>query len=160
MAQIAIIGYGKMGKEIEKILTLQNHSITAIIDNQSDWESMFPNFLNSDVAIEFSTPESAIDNFKRCFEKQYSAGLPALQAWFDQLPEMIALCSNTSNSFIYGSNFSIGANLFFKINEYAAKLINGQPQYDVTIEEDTSSDQKRYPQRDSHYHCQYYPGAD
>jgi 4-hydroxy-tetrahydrodipicolinate reductase len=134
LAKIAIIGYGKMGKEIERILIQQNHSITAIIDNQSDWETMFSDFLNSDVAIEFSTPESAIDNFKRCFENNIPL-VAGTTGWFDQLPDMINLCSDTSKSFIYGSNFSIGANLFFKINEYAAKLINGQPQYDVIIEE-------------------------
>ena len=104
------------------------------ISNKIDWKNKFSDFLSSDVAIEFSTPESAIDNFKLCFENNIPL-VSGTTGWFDQLPAMIKICSNSSNSFIYGSNFSIGANLFFKINEYAAKLMNGQPQYEVTIEE-------------------------
>lgn len=134
MAKIAIIGYGKMGKEIEQILIRQNHSISAIIDNESDWEVKFADFLKSDVAIEFSTPESAIENFKRCFDNKIPL-VTGTTGWFDRLPEVIKLCSKNCNAFIYGSNFSIGANLFFKINEFAAKLMNVQSQYEVSIEE-------------------------
>lgn len=134
MLKIAIIGYGKMGKEIESQLKNGSCEISAIIDNEEDWKLKHNAFLNSDVAIEFSTPNTVIDNLLRCFH----ANIPVVcgtTGWASETEKMIEVCKKTSNALIYGSNFSIGANLFFKINELTAQWMNHQQQYDVMIEE-------------------------
>lgn len=134
MIKVAILGYGKMGKEIEKVVLREGMNIVARIDNEEDWETQREAFLSSDVAIEFSTPGTVVKNLTRCFE----ANIPVVcgtTGWTNVEKDILKQCQATSNALIYGSNFSIGANMFFKINDLMAQLMNQQPQYDVTIEE-------------------------
>ena len=134
MIKVAILGYGKMGKAIEKVVLREGMNIVARIDNEEDWETQREAFLSSDVAIEFSTPGTVVKNLTRCFE----ANIPVVcgtTGWTNVEKEILKQCQATSNALIYGSNFSIGANMFFKINDMMAQLMNQQPQYDVTIEE-------------------------
>ena len=134
MIKVAILGYGKMGKEIEKVVLREGMNIVARIDNEEDWETQREAFLSSDVAIEFSTPGTVVKNLTRCFE----ANIPVVcgtTGWTNVEKDIIKQCQATSNALIYGSNFSIGANMFFKINDLMAQLMHQQPQYDVTIEE-------------------------
>ena len=144
MIRLSILGYGKMGKEIEKIALKSGLEILAKIDNETDWQQQHTAFLKSDVAIEFSTPNTVIDNLFRCFE----AHIPVVcgtTGWAQKEQEILAHCKETSNSLIFGSNFSIGANLFFKINELTAQMMNKQSQYDVMVEETHHTAKKDAP---------------
>lgn len=132
--KVTIIGYGKMGKEIEKVLLQAGHTVVATIDNEQEWEERLEIFLQSDVAIEFSMPQTVIANLNRCF-KHHIPVVSGTTGWQDQRDEVIARCKAQNGSLVYGSNFSIGANLFFAINEAMAKMMNEQSQYDVSIDE-------------------------
>lgn len=132
--KIALIGYGRMGHEIEKIAIERGHEIVSIIDkdNQADFNS--PQFRSADVAIEFSMPSSALDNYKKCF----AAGVPVVAGttgWLDNIEEVKNMCKNGDNTFFYASNYSIGVNIFFILNKYLAKIMNNYPNYNVKMEE-------------------------
>mgnify|MGYP006283938943 CR=1 FL=1 len=132
--RIMVIGYGKMGHEIEKAAIERGHTISGIIDvhNIGDLNSSLAE--KTDVAIEFTTPSSVIDNLFRCFK----LGLPVVTGttgWHDQLEEVKEKCKKENNSLFYASNFSIGVNLFFVLNEQMAKIMNKFPEYDISIEE-------------------------
>jgi 4-hydroxy-tetrahydrodipicolinate reductase len=131
---IALIGYGKMGKEIEQIAVSRGHQITLKVDisNASTYTS--EELKKADVAIEFSTPESAISNIYKCFE----AGVPIVvgtTGWLSELEEVKKKCTEMDQTLFYASNYSIGVNLFFKLNEQLASLMKGYPEYDVNMEE-------------------------
>ena len=130
----ALVGYGKMGKAIEKILIERGHSIVSIIDidNQGDFQSEA--FKNADVAIEFSLPSAAYDNYLKCF----AANVPVVAGttgWLERLEEIKALCENEGKTFFYAPNFSLGVNILFAVNTYLAKMMNNFPQYDVSMSE-------------------------
>jgi 4-hydroxy-tetrahydrodipicolinate reductase len=132
--KIALIGYGKMGKTIEQIALARGHKIVSIIDvdNRDDIKS--DAFRSADVAIEFTTPGTAMDNYLACFE----AGVPVVSGttgWLDRLPEVKEMCEKEGKTFFYSSNFSIGVNIFFALNKYLAKIMNQFPQYDVEMTE-------------------------
>lgn len=132
--KIALIGYGRMGHEIEKIAIERGHEIVSIIDkdNQADFDS--PQFKSADVAIEFSIPSSALDNYKKCF----AAGVPVVAGttgWLDNIEDVKSMCKNGDNTFFYASNYSIGVNIFFILNKYLAKIMNNYPNYNVKMEE-------------------------
>jgi 4-hydroxy-tetrahydrodipicolinate reductase len=132
--KIALVGYGKMGQAIERIAIERGHEIVAKVDviNQGDFES--DAFRAADVAIEFTTPRTAFDNYVKCF----NAGLPVVSGttgWLDRLDEIKARCAQQGNTFFYASNFSIGVNIFFALNRYLAKLMNSFPAYDVALKE-------------------------
>lgn len=132
--RIILSGYGKMGKEVEKIALDRKHVITAIIDTENDWVGLMKNPPLADVVIDFSTPSTVIDNIKRCF----NLNLPIVTGttgWFNQLNNIKELCLLNNQSLFYSSNFSIGANIFFEINKRLAQLMNSQKQYNVKIEE-------------------------
>lgn len=132
--KIALIGYGKMGKEIEQIALTRGHEITLKVDISNANTYTVDELKKADVAIEFSTPESAINNIFRCFE----ANVPVVvgtTGWLNKLEEVKQKCSKGDHSLFYASNYSIGVNLFFKVNEYLAKLMNNYPDYNVTMEE-------------------------
>lgn len=138
--KIALLGYGKMGKTIERLAVEMGHSV--VFKNTSDWSE--GNLEDADVAIEFSVPESAVANISKVLE----VGIPIVSGttgWTEDLPEMVKLCEVRNGSFIYASNFSIGVNLFFSINEYAAKLISKWKEYDVSIEEIHHTEKKDAP---------------
>ncbi|MDR3060301.1 MAG: 4-hydroxy-tetrahydrodipicolinate reductase, partial [Prevotella sp.] len=131
---IALIGYGKMGHEIEKIALDRGHKIVAIIDvnNVADFDS--PTFKSADVAIEFSTPDSAINNYRKCFE----ANVPVVAGttgWLDHMDEVKKACAEQGKTFFYASNYSLGVNIFFAMNKYLAKIMNNYSNYDVKMEE-------------------------
>jgi 4-hydroxy-tetrahydrodipicolinate reductase len=131
---IALIGYGKMGKEIEQIAVSRGHTIILKVDISNANSFTIEELKKADVAIEFSTPESAIGNIFKCFE----AGVPVVvgtTGWMDRLAEVTKKCTEQKQALFYASNYSIGVNLFFKLNEYLAKLMNNYPAYDVSMEE-------------------------
>lgn len=132
--KIALIGYGKMGKTIEQLALAKGHEIVLMVDKDNPQDFTIDNLRKADVAIEFSQPESAFRNVKRCLQ----AGVPVIvgtTGWLEQLEEAKQLCEQMGGAMLQATNYSIGVNLFFAINRYVAKLMNGQPQYDITIEE-------------------------
>lgn len=132
--KIALLGYGKMGQIIEKIALDRNHEIVLKIDQYNQEDLTVDNLQMADVAIEFSRPDAVINNIQFCFE----ARLPIVvgtTGWYGQLQNIKNLCEGGNNTLLYASNFSIGVNIFFHINEVLAKLMNGYPHYDVQVEE-------------------------
>ncbi|MDH6343087.1 4-hydroxy-tetrahydrodipicolinate reductase [Parabacteroides sp. PFB2-12] len=132
--KIALIGYGKMGKTIERIAQERGHEIVSIIDinNQEDFASEA--FKSADAAIEFTIPATAYDNYMKCF----AAGVPVVSGttgWLDRLDEVKATCANEGKTLFYASNFSIGVNIFFALNRHLAKIMNNFPTYDVRMTE-------------------------
>lgn len=128
--KIALLGYGKMGKVIEKIALDRGHEIV-LKKSSSD---SYLGLENADVAIDFSVPASAVANISECLNK----GIPVVSGttgWLDEYPKMVALCENKNGSFIYGSNFSLGVNLFFELNSYLAKMMSKFKTYSVSMEE-------------------------
>jgi len=132
--KIALLGYGKMGKIIEKIAIDRNHEIVLKIDQDNQHEFTAENLQLADVAIEFSTPDTVLGNIKQCFK----AGVPVVvgtTGWYNELPALKQECADSNGSLIYASNFSVGVNLFFHVNKILAKLMNNYPYYDVQVEE-------------------------
>jgi 4-hydroxy-tetrahydrodipicolinate reductase len=132
--KIALLGYGKMGKIIEKIAIDRKHEIVLKIDFDNQDEFTAENLQKADVAIEFSTPATVLGNIEHCF----NAGVPIVvgtTGWYEQLPQIKQQCEAGNNSFIYATNFSVGVNIFFYVNRVLAKLMNKQPYYDVQVEE-------------------------
>lgn len=131
---IVLVGYGQMGKEIEKIALSRGHNIALVIDmnNQNDLNKN--NLLNVDVAIEFSRPESAVDNYKKCFENDVPV-VSGTTGWLDKLPDVIGYCEKNDSGFFYASNFSLGVNLFFELNKKLAQLINPFNDYNIKMNE-------------------------
>ena len=132
--KIALIGYGKMGKTIEQIALQRGHQIVSIIDinNTADFDSEA--FRSADVAIEFTTPATALNNYMRCF----AANVPVVSGttgWLDHLDEVKAKCEQEGKTFFYASNFSVGVNIVFALNRYLAKIMNNFPAYDVRMTE-------------------------
>ena len=133
--KIALIGYGKMGKEIEKIALSRGHEIVSIIDinNQEDFESEA--FRSADVAIEFTNPKVAYNNYIRTFK----AGVKLVSGstgWMAEHGEEIkALCQKEGKTLFWSSNFSLGVAIFSAVNKYLAKIMNRFPGYDVTMSE-------------------------
>ncbi len=131
---IALIGYGKMGKEIEQIALSRGHCIVLKVDEHNAATYTVDDLKKADAAIEFSTPESAVTNIYKCFE----AGLPVVAGttgWLSKFDAVKQKCTENNQTLFYASNYSIGVNLFFKLNEYLAKLMNTYPEYNSAIEE-------------------------
>ncbi|MFD2873436.1 4-hydroxy-tetrahydrodipicolinate reductase [Mucilaginibacter ximonensis] len=132
--KIALLGYGKMGKIIEKIALDRKHEIVLKIDYDNQQDLTIENLQKADVAIEFSTPGTVLSNIEQCF----NAGVPIVvgtTGWHEQISEIKARYENSDKGFIYGTNFSVGVNIFFHINKVLAKLMNAHPYYDVQVEE-------------------------
>jgi len=132
--KIALLGYGKMGKIIEKIATDRKHEIVLKIDYDNLHELTAENLQKADVAIEFSTPATVLSNMKLCL----NAGVPIVvgtTGWYDEIPALKQECQEGNKSLIYASNFSVGVNIFFHVNRILAKLMNQHPYYDVQVEE-------------------------
>ncbi|MDO6603280.1 4-hydroxy-tetrahydrodipicolinate reductase [Arenibacter palladensis] len=127
---IALFGYGKMGKMIEKIALKRNHNIVAKID----LDATDINFSEIDVAIDFSMPNAAYGNIKNCLEHNVPI-ISGTTGWLQDYQKAVALCKKNNGAFIYASNFSLGVNLFFELNSYLAKLMAPQDQYGVAMEE-------------------------
>ncbi len=132
--KIALIGYGKMGKEIEQIAVSRGHSIVLTIDIQNQEELTHQNLAKADVAIEFTSPATAVNNYLQCFE----AGVPVVSGttgWLERKGEVEQACSAKKGCFFYASNFSLGVNIFFAMNRFLAKMMKDFPQYDVSMTE-------------------------
>lgn len=132
--KIALIGYGKMGKTIEQIALNRGHQIVSIVDINNPEEFQSDNFKSADVAIEFTTPATAFDNYM----KSFAAGVPVVSGttgWLDRISEIKEKCANEGKTFFYASNFSIGVNIFFALNKHLAKIMNNFPAYNVSMTE-------------------------
>lgn len=131
---IALLGYGKMGRIIEKIATDRKHNIVLTIDYNNLDELTAGNLRKADAIIEFTTPASVLNNIQHCFD----AGVPVVigtTGWYEHLDEVKQRCEQGGHSLLYASNFSVGVNIFFHINRKLAKLMNNYPYYDVQVEE-------------------------
>ena len=128
--KIALVGYGKMGKIIDEIATQRNHEIVARLNESPNSE----NLNNADVVIEFSNPEVAFNNIKTCLENNIPV-ICGTTGWLDQKPEIEKIAAENNTAFLYGSNFSLGVNLFFALNEKLANLMKNFPEYNVQLEE-------------------------
>jgi 4-hydroxy-tetrahydrodipicolinate reductase len=128
--KIALLGYGKMGKVIERIALERGHEIV-LKKSSSD---TFNGLQNADVAIDFSVPSSAIANISECLNTDIPV-VSGTTGWLEHYDEMVALCEVKKGAFIYGSNFSLGVNLFFELNDYLAKMMSRFNQYSVSMEE-------------------------
>ncbi len=131
---IALLGYGKMGQEIEKIALANGHQIVLKIFFENAHELTIANLQKADVAIEFSTPATAKYHIERCLE----AGVPIVvgtTGWYEHLPTLSQAIAAQNGSLLYSTNFSIGVNLFFYLNKKLATLMNNFPSYEVSIEE-------------------------
>lgn len=128
--KIALLGYGKMGQVIERIATERGHEIVLKKDENNTFEGLS----NADVAIDFSVPSAAVNNISNCFH----ANVPVVSGttgWLEHYDEMIALCAAKNGGFISSSNFSLGVNIFFELNEYLAKIMSKFDSYSVEMEE-------------------------
>lgn len=132
--KFALLGYGKMGRQIETLLRDGGHDVVAVIDNEEDWTTRWSAFLTADVAIDFSMPSVVVRNMSRCFENHIPV-VVGTTGWHDRLSEMEALCRQHGGSLVYGSNFSVGANLFMQLNRQLAAWMDKEPQYEAGIEE-------------------------
>ena len=144
MLKIALIGYGKMGKAIEEVALKKGHSIELIIDQYNLADLNTENIKKADVAIEFSNPDSADKNIIFCLEQ----GIPVISGttgWLENMDMVKRKCEELSGTFLYASNFSIGVNIFFELNEALAKLMRPHNEYDVVMEEIHHTQKKDAP---------------
>ena len=141
---VALIGYGKMGKEIEKVLSERGHRVVLIVDRDNASELDAEHLERADVAIEFSTPQTAFSNIMTCLE----CGTPVVcgtTAWLDRYDEVKRFCEERKGTFFYASNYSIAVNLTFRLNEILARMMDRFPEYDVTLEEVHHTQKKDAP---------------
>ena len=128
--KIGLLGYGKMGKTIEQIALERHHDITLKVDKDTE------NYVleNIDVAIDFSTPDAAVDNITNCFNHNVPV-ISGTTGWLERYDEVVALCHEKNGTFLYASNFSLGVNIFFELNKTLSKLMANLPQYNISMEE-------------------------
>jgi len=132
---IALIGYGRMGKEIESIALSRGHKISAKIAPAVTGEDFNSSSLSdTDVAIEFTTPEAAFNNYIECFKRNIPV-VSGTTGWLDKIDEIKSWCSKKGQTFFYAPNFSIGVNILFELNQHLSKIMNTQTAYDVNITE-------------------------
>ncbi|MEQ1588519.1 MAG: 4-hydroxy-tetrahydrodipicolinate reductase [Cyclobacteriaceae bacterium] len=139
--KILLIGYGKMGKTIEAVALKRGHEIVGKID-VGDNLSAFSQL--ADVAIEFTQPEAVVGNLKACIDK----GIPVVcgtTGWLKQQQEVENYCSEKNGTLLYSSNYSLGVNIFFKINEYLSRIMDRYPVYNVSIDETHHTQKKDAP---------------
>jgi 4-hydroxy-tetrahydrodipicolinate reductase len=134
MNKLALSGYGKMGKEVEVLALNYGFEVVATIENKAEWESKRSKIIQADVIIDFSMPEVVIDNIYQAFDLNIPI-VVGTTGWHANIDTIKVACQNFNGSIIYGSNFSIGVNLFFEINKKLALLMNDHNNYDVDIEE-------------------------
>ncbi len=132
--KIALLGYGKMGMAIEKIAIAKGHEIVYKVNLENAYDFMPVSLKNVDVAIDFSMPTAAVDNILKCFEAQIPI-VVGTTGWYDQFNEINAKCINEGQAMVHSTNFSIGVNLFYKVNKVLASMMAHFESYDVMIEE-------------------------
>lgn len=127
--KIALLGYGRMGKEIEKISLQRGHEIVIKSTGENTYD-----INEADVAIDFSVPASAYSNISNCINNNIPV-VSGTTGWLDKYNEIVDLCNEKGGAFIYASNFSLGVNVFFELNKQLAKMMSTLKQYNITIEE-------------------------
>lgn len=141
---IALIGYGKMGKAIEEIALKRGHTIVLKINDENLEDFTKEKIANADVAIEFTSPHSAFDNIKKII----GYGIPVVcgsTGWTDRVNEINNLCKEQNGSFLYASNFSVGVNIFFELNKKLAALMAQHAEYNISMEEIHHTQKKDAP---------------
>jgi 4-hydroxy-tetrahydrodipicolinate reductase len=139
--KVLLVGYGKMGKIIERIAIERGHTIAGRIDIDNKHEL---DTAAADVAIEFSRPEAAFANIKRCLTR----GIPVVcgtTGWLDQKDEIEEYCRQVDSAFFYASNYSLGVNIFFKVNEFLARIMNNFSEYEIQMDEIHHTEKKDAP---------------
>ncbi len=132
--RIGLIGYGKMGKEIEKIAIERGHHIAGCIDfdNVNELSSWKPRDI--EVAIEFTSPDMAYQNIKTCIDNGIAV-VSGTTGWLDKKPQLNEYCVANEGTFFYASNYSLGVNITFKVNQYLARIMNRFTDFSVSMEE-------------------------
>ncbi len=141
---ITLIGYGKMGKAIEAIAVAKGHTIVHKIDLDNANELTTENLKRADIAIEFTSPHTAVNNILKCID----AGVPVVSGstgWLERWEEVTKACIEKDGTLLYASNFSIGVNIFFEVNKKLAQLMAPHPEYDVSMEEIHHTQKKDAP---------------
>ncbi|MEJ7588397.1 MAG: 4-hydroxy-tetrahydrodipicolinate reductase [Ferruginibacter sp.] len=141
---IALIGYGKMGKTIEEVALKRGHKVVLTIDINTAEQFTKENLRRCDVAIEFTNPHSAVENILFCLD----AGIPVVSGstgWLARWDEVKGKCKSKNGSLVYASNYSIGVNLFFEVNKLLARLMDQHPSYDVSVVEIHHTEKKDAP---------------
>jgi 4-hydroxy-tetrahydrodipicolinate reductase len=141
---LALIGYGKMGKAIEEIALQRGHKIVLKVDDQNLTDFTRENVTRADVAIEFTGPHSAYENIRKIIEY----GIPVVSGstgWTDRIDEINSVCKEKNGSFLYASNFSVGVNIFFELNKKLASLMAPHNEYAITMEEIHHTQKKDAP---------------
>ncbi|WP_420386098.1 4-hydroxy-tetrahydrodipicolinate reductase [Roseivirga sp.] len=141
--KILLLGYGKMGQLIDQLATEKGHEIVGKIniDNRHELDSLDASQV--DVAIEFSQPEAAVENIKWCLENQIPVAV-GTTGWLDQKADIDSYCKDKGGTYLYASNYSIGVNIFFKLNEYLAQIMASQS-YEVSTKEIHHTSKKDAP---------------
>lgn len=132
--KIALLGYGKMGREVEKIALEQGHQIGVTFDNENDWKEKSVELKDCDVAIEFSMPLIVVGNIQKCLK----AGIPLVvgtTGWYDEFQDISDKCNSANGTLFYATNFSIGVNIFSVINRRLASLLANYPMYSPSMVE-------------------------
>jgi 4-hydroxy-tetrahydrodipicolinate reductase len=132
--KIALLGYGKMGKEIESIALQRGHTIVLKVDENNSTTFTNEDLKKADVAIEFSTPQTVSANIKKCFDAQVPI-IVGTTGWYNEFEMIQELCLQKNGALFHATNFSLGVNLFFKVNTYLAELMNKYDSYNVEMEE-------------------------
>ena len=127
--KIALLGYGRMGQEIEKIATSRGHEIVIRKDAGDSID-----ITKADVAIDFSIPTSAFENISNCIENNVPV-ISGTTGWLEKYAEAVNLCKEKKGAFIYASNFSVGVNIFFELNKQLAKMMSNLEDYTISVEE-------------------------
>lgn len=142
--KIALLGYGKMGKAIEKIALSKGYEIVYKVNLENAYDFMPISLHNVDVAIDFSMPSAAVDNILKCFEAKVPI-VVGTTGWYDQFDFIREKCINEGQAMVHSTNFSVGVNIFYKLNRMLAKMMSEQSEYDVMIEEVHHTEKKDHP---------------
>ena len=132
--KIALIGYGKMGRAVEAAALERSHRVDVTIDDEDDWMEKLDDLRECDMAIDFSTPGTAVSNIMRCFDLDLPI-VVGTTGWYEQLEGVVHDCEQRGKSLFVASNFSIGMNIVFDLNRRLARLMNGHEEYGVGITE-------------------------
>ena len=142
--KIALIGYGKMGKAVERIALARGHEIVSVIDRDNSCDTRSPEFASADIAIEFTAPAEAVDNYRRAWD----AGLPVVSGttgWTARMDEVRREIEMRRATLFWSSNFSLGVNILFHLNRRLAEIMSRFPAYDVTVKEIHHTEKKDAP---------------
>lgn len=132
--KIALLGYGRMGKEIEKVLLERGHQVSAKVDENLTQDAFNEKVKGADAAIEFTLPQFAVQNIEKCFHAQLPV-VVGTTGWYDAFESVKKSCNALNGTLFYATNFSVGVNVLFHINEILAKVLDNYPEFQPHIEE-------------------------